>query len=632
MTAVKRFAIYLILFALAIYAAVYLLDTEGRVKEVTYSQFLRELEAGNIKSVLIKEQLLEATERDGGKLKTYYPNDPELIKELKAKHVDIEVKPSSESTWWYLLLNVIPYALLIFFFIFLIRQAQAGNSQTFSFTKSRAKYFTSEMPKVTFNDVAGVDEAVEELKEIVDFLKYPKKYAELGARIPKGVLLIGPPGTGKTLLGRAVAGEAGVAFLYVSGSEFVEMFVGVGAARVRDLFNQAKKNAPCIVFVDEIDAVGRHRGAGLGGGHDEREQTLNQLLVEMDGFEVNSGIIVLAATNRPDILDPALLRPNRFDRRIYVDKPDLKGRYEILKIHARNKKLAEDVDLELLARQTPGFTGADLENLLNEAALIAARKGEKQITMADCEEAIEKVLMGPEKKGRLISQEEKRTTAYHEGGHALVGKLLPHADPVRKVTIIPRGMALGATWQMPEDDKHMLSKEELLARITVLLAGRAAEEIVLKKITTGAENDLQTATELARRMVTQYGMSEKLGLVTFETVREIFLGKELIQEKRYSETTATLIDQEVKEILDRCYQRAKELIEQNIDKLHRIAQGLLEKETLTEKELDEIIFDKQRTSSKEVHEGIEIVDRELSGNRETGLPKESRKVEQDADV
>ena len=588
----QRFIVYALLLVLAIYAAVTLFETSKTVTLLPYSQFLKKKEKGEVKKVIIREQDLEATLKNGKHVKTYYPNDPDLIKLLKEKKVLIEVKPSTENSWLYVLLNIIPYVLIIAFFILLIRHAQASNSQAFNFTKSKAKFFTSEMPKVTFKDVAGLDEAVEELKEVVDFLKNPEKYSELGARIPKGVLLIGPPGTGKTLLGRAVAGEAGVAFLYVSGSEFVEMFVGVGAARVRDLFDQAKKSAPCIVFIDEIDAVGRHRGAGLGGGHDEREQTLNQLLVEMDGFEVNSGIILLAATNRPDILDPALLRPGRFDRKIYVDKPDFKGRLEILKIHARNKKLGKDVDLEIIAKQTTGFTGADLENLLNEAALIAARKNKSEINMEDCEEAMEKIVMGPAKKNRIIPPEEKKIIAYHESGHTLVAKLLPHADRVRKVTIIPRGMALGATWQAPDEDKHNLSKEELMDEISVLLAGRAAEEIAIGSITTGAENDLQRATEIARRMVTQYGMSEKVGLVAFEKSREIFLGKELVQEKRYSEATASLIDQEVSRIVMECYERAKKLIKDNMDKLHELANRLLEKETLFEDEINEIIFGK----------------------------------------
>ena len=598
----QRFIVYALLLVLAIYAAVTLFETSKSETLVPYSQFLTYLEKNEVKKVVIREQDIEATLKNGKHIKTYYPNDPDLIKTLKRKHVLIDVKPSTENSWVYLLLNIIPYILIIAFFILLIRHAQASNSQAFNFTKSKAKFFTSEMPKVTFKDVAGLDEAVEELKEVVDFLKNPQKYSELGARIPKGVLLIGPPGTGKTLLGRAVAGEAGVTFLYVSGSEFVEMFVGVGAARVRDLFEQAKKSAPCIVFIDEIDAVGRHRGAGLGGGHDEREQTLNQLLVEMDGFEVNSGIILLAATNRPDILDPALLRPGRFDRKIYVDKPDFRGRLEILKIHARNKKIGKDVDFEILAKQTTGFTGADLENLLNEAALIAARKNKTEINMEDCEEAIEKIVMGPAKKNRIIPPEEKRITAYHESGHTLVAKLLPNADRVRKVTIIPRGMSLGATWQAPDEDKHNLTKEELLDEISVLLAGRAAEEIAIGKITTGAENDLQRATEIARRMVTQYGMSEKVGLVAFEKAREIFLGKELVQEKRYSEATANLIDQETSRIVMEAYERAKKLIRENIDKLHALANRLLEKETLYEDEINEIIFGKDNQDNPNLEE------------------------------
>ncbi|MGB9793273.1 MAG: ATP-dependent zinc metalloprotease FtsH, partial [Thermacetogeniaceae bacterium] len=465
---------------------------------------------------------------------------------------------------------------------------QGSGNRVMQFGRSRARLLEPDKKKVTFADVAGVDEAVEELQEIVDFLKDPKRYNEIGARIPKGVLLYGPPGTGKTLLARAVAGEAGVPFFSISGSDFVEMFVGVGAARVRDLFEQAKKNAPCIVFVDEIDAVGRHRGAGLGGGHDEREQTLNQLLVEMDGFNANEGIIVIAATNRPDILDPALLRPGRFDRHIVVDKPDIKGRREILKVHCRNKALDDDVDIEVLARRTPGFTGADLANLVNEAALLAARRGRKKITMKDMEDAIERVIAGPEKKSRVMSEEEKRLVAYHEAGHAVVSSLLPHTDPVHKISIIPRGRAGGYTLLLPTEDRNYKTKSHLLDEVTTLLGGRVSESLVLNDISTGAKNDLERATSIVRQMITEYGMSEELGPMTFgrSSEEQVFLGRDIARERNYSEAIAYAIDREARRMIEKCYQRAKEILENNMNKLHLVAKTLMEKETIERHEFE----------------------------------------------
>lgn len=565
-------------------------------KDLDYSTFIEKVDKGEVEEVtFIDEQRIKGVMKTGDTtipFKVILPSDTkDLSKELTAKRVRVIVREPSSGQWWNAIFYILPYVLIIGFFILLFRQAQsAGGSQAFNFGRSRAKQLSDNRGKVTFEDVAGVEEAKEELMEVVDFLKSPAKYKALGARIPKGVLLLGEPGTGKTLLGRAVAGEAGVPFYYISGSDFVEMFVGVGASRVRDLFENAKKTAPCIVFVDEIDAVGRQRGAGLGGGHDEREQTLNQLLVEMDGFEANNGVIVLAATNRPDVLDPALLRPGRFDRHVVVSKPDVKGREAILKVHSRGKPLGADVDLELLAKRTPGFSGADLENLLNEAALLAARRGKDKIDMHDSEEAIDRVLMGPERKSRIISDKEKKITAYHEAGHALVAKLTPGADPVRKVTILPRGMALGVTWTMPDEDKNIKTKKELLAEINTLMGGRAAEEIIFNELTTGASNDLKVATNLARRMITKFGMSKDLGPVTFgREPHQVFLGKDIVEDRNYSENIANKIDVEVRSLVESAYDDASDLLRKHVEVLEKIAQVLLEKEVIEGTELDNII-------------------------------------------
>ncbi len=511
----------------------------------------------------------------------------------KLAQVKIAVEKRSRIGEWVTILGgLLPLVFVAALFYLLMRQAQGANNQAFSFGKSRARLFTTERPTVTFDDVAGVDEAKEELKEVVEFLREPQKFAALGARIPKGVLLVGPPGTGKTLLAKAVAGEAGVPFFSISGSEFVEMFVGVGAARVRDLFDQAKRHSPCIVFIDEIDAVGRYRGAGLGGSHDEREQTLNQILVEMDGFDTDTNVIVMAATNRPDILDPALLRPGRFDRRIVLDRPDVKGRKAILQVHVRNKPLDKDVDLDVLARETPGFVGADIENMVNEAAILAARRNKKAIGMKEFQEAIERVIAGPERKSRIISEEEKRIIAYHEAGHALVMHFLPNCDPVHKISIIARGMALGYTMPLPEEDRYLHRKSKFLDELAGLLGGRAAEEIVFGDITTGAANDLEQATKLARAMVTRYGMSEKLGPMTFGEKQElVFLGKEIGEQREYSEKVAQEIDEEVRRIIREAYERAKEILTKHRDKLDRLAQALMEKETLEGDELKAYLSD-----------------------------------------
>jgi len=562
-------------------------------KDVTFSQFMTEVEQGTVEKVTIQETQLNGVYKDGQTFKTTLPSGyADLIKILRENKVDIVVKDASRSPLLTILLSWFPILLIILFWIFFMRQMQAGGNKAMSFGKSRAKLFSAQQKKVTFKDVAGVEEAENELQEIIEFLKDPRKFQRLGGRIPKGVLLVGAPGTGKTLLARAVAGEADVPFFSISGSDFVEMFVGVGASRVRDLFDQGKKHAPCLIFIDEIDAVGRMRGAGLGGGHDEREQTLNQLLVEMDGFDSNEGIILIAATNRPDILDSALLRPGRFDRRIVVAMPDAKGREEILRV--RKIPLSEDVDLKVLARSTPGFCGADLANLVNEAALLGARNSQDKVTMKDLEFAKDKVLMGVERKSMIISDEEKKNTAYHEAGHALMATLIPEADPIHKVSIIPRGLALGLTQQLPLDDRYTYTKEYLEAQLSVLMAGRIAEIIFLGKTTTGAANDFEKSTEIARKMVCQWGMSD-LGPLTFgERDDLIFLGRDLAVNKNFSERTSERIDEEVKKIVLRNYVRTQELIEKNKDKLVKIAEALLEKEVLTSEEINKIVDGKPK--------------------------------------
>ena len=560
-------------------------------QKVLFSEFRLAVDRGEVREVTIQGNNIYGKFSDGREFKTYTINDPELVKDLMAKRVTIDVRPDEQSSWWMqLIISWFPMLLLIGVWIFFMRQVQIGGGKAMSFGKSRARLLTEQQQKVTFADVAGIDEAKAELEEIIDFLKDPKRFTTLGGRIPKGALLVGAPGTGKTLLARAIAGEAGVPFFSISGSDFVEMFVGVGAARVRDLFIQGKKHAPCIIFIDEIDAVGRHRGAGLGGGHDEREQTLNQLLVEMDGFESNDGVILIAATNRPDVLDPALLRPGRFDRRIIVPIPDIRGREGILKVHTRKTPLDGDVDLSVLSRGTPGFCGADLANLVNEAALLAARQGKTTVMMKDFEQAKDKVLMGSERKSMIISQEERKITAYHESGHTLVAKLIPGTDPIHKVTIIPRGMALGLTQQLPMDEKHTYPKIYLNNNIAILMGGRVAEELVLHDMTTGAGNDLERATDLARRMVCNWGMSEKLGPLTYGKKEEmIFLGREIAQHRDYSEDTAVKIDDEVTSIVTENYARVKQLLTDNISTLHRLAEMLLERESLDTDDIDKIV-------------------------------------------
>ena len=563
----------------------------GREPEIVFSDLMAAVDRGDVGEVVIQGQNIQGKYKNGALFRTFAPDDPDLVKSLRDKGVKIAAKPEDDSPWYMtLLLNWFPMLLLLGVWIFFMRQMQVGGGKAMSFGKSRAKLLTENQHRVTFSDVAGVDEAKDDLQEIIEFLKDPKKFTKLGGRIPKGCLLVGAPGTGKTLLARAIAGEAGVPFFSISGSDFVEMFVGVGASRVRDLFDQGKKKAPCIIFIDEIDAVGRHRGAGFGGGNDEREQTLNQLLVEMDGFESNEGVILIAATNRPDVLDPALLRPGRFDRHVVVPRPDIRGREGILQVHVRKVPLAKDVDVNVLARSTPGFTGADLENLVNEAALLAARNDKESVNMIDLELAKDKVMMGAERRSMIISDEEKRNTAYHEAGHALVAKLLPGADPIHKVTIIPRGMALGLTQQLPEEEKHTYPREYLLNNLVILFGGRVAEELVLEQITTGAGNDIEKATDLVRRMVCEWGMSEKLGPMTFgKKDEEIFLGRDFTQKSDYSKSTAVEIDAEIRRLILESYHRARELLTTNLRLLHKVAEKLLEKEVLDGSELDAIV-------------------------------------------
>jgi cell division protease FtsH len=588
----RSFIIWLMVILTGIFIWQALSIQRPKEKEIIFSQFVDAVDSGKVASVTIQGNEISGTFQDGTAFKTFAPNDPDLVKTLRDKGVQIAAKPAKDSGFWQsLLFNGLFILLLIGVWIFFMRQMQVGGGKAMSFGKSRARVFLKDQgKKVTFKDVAGIEESKEEVTEIIEFLKDPQKFTKLGGRIPKGILLVGLPGTGKTLLARAIAGEADVPFFSISGSDFVEMFVGVGASRVRDLFMQAKKSTPCIVFIDEIDAVGRYRGAGLGGGHDEREQTLNQLLVEMDGFEVNEGIILIAATNRPDILDPALLRPGRFDRQVVVLIPDIKGREEILRVHSRNTPLADDVDLSVLARGTPGFTGADLENLVNEAALLAAKSSKKRIGMHEFEQAKDKVLMGTERRSMIISEEEKKDTAYHEAGHALVAKLTPGSDPIHKVTIIPRGHALGVTQQLPIDERHNYPKEYLITNITTLMGGRAAEGLVLKRFTTGAGNDIEKATELARKMVCEWGMSESLGPLAFgQKDEQIFLGREISQHRDYSEKTAQEIDREIRGIVTGCYERAEQVLKKNIKRLHALAKTLLERESLTGEEIDQII-------------------------------------------
>jgi cell division protease FtsH len=558
--------------------------------EIVFSDFLKKVESGEVREVTLRGNAVTGRLSDGSTFRSFTADYPDLVKTLRDRGVKIEVKPPDTNPWYAILLQWVPMLLFIGVWIFFMRQMQGGGAKALSFGKARARLISEKQNKVTFQDVAGVDEAKEELREIIEFLKDPPKFQKLGGKIPKGVLLVGPPGTGKTLLAKAIAGEANVPFFSISGSDFVEMFVGVGASRVRDLFEQGKKHAPCIIFMDEIDAVGRHRGAGLGGGHDEREQTLNQLLVEMDGFETNEGVILIAATNRPDVLDPALLRPGRFDRQVVVARPDVRGREEILRVHSRRIPLAPNVELKVLARGTPGFSGADLANLVNEAALLAARQDKKIVEMIDFENAKDKVLMGVERRSMIISEEEKKTIAYHEAGHALVADLLPGADPLHKVTIIPRGRALGLTQQLPTDDKYNYSREYLIDRITILLGGRAAEELVLRQRTTGAGDDLEKATEMARKMVCEWGMSDKMGPLTFGKSEEhIFLGREMSRAKDYSEDTAILIDSEIKRIVTDCATRARQMIETNLEKLHTLARALLERESLDGEEIARLL-------------------------------------------
>lgn len=560
-------------------------------EEVPYNVFIEQIQAGQVTQVEISDGAVTGKLRNGQQFTAYVPpGDTSYLELLKSKGVVIRVEPRSRSTLWPSVLStLLPILLLVGLWMLMLRQAQSGSNQAMSFGKSRARLHTENKPKVTFDDVAGVEEAKEELQEVIEFLKHPKKFQALGAKIPRGVLLVGPPGAGKTLLAKAVAGEAAVPFFSISGSEFVEMFVGVGASRVRDLFEQAKKSAPCLVFIDEIDAVGRQRGAGLGGGHDEREQTLNQLLVEMDGFDPNSGIIVIAATNRPDILDPALLRPGRFDRRIIVDNPDTKGRRAILEVHAKGKPVAEDVNLDVLAKRTPGFSGADLANMVNEAALLAARRDKRKITASEMDEAIDRVIAGPQRRSRVLTPKERELAAYHEAGHALLAKVVPGADPPHKVTILPRGMALGYVMYAPQEDKYTYTRQEILARITATLGGRVAEEIIFGEVTTGAQNDFEQATELARKMVTEYGMSDKLGPLSLgKRHGPVFLGRDLVESRNYSEEIAYEIDKEIRRIIDECYEKARAAITQHREPLERIARALLEHESLEADELEHL--------------------------------------------
>jgi len=607
---------WLFVFSLAMAVLFYFLAREqmARVGEMRYDQFLQMVREGRVQELEVSGNRAFGKLKDGTLFTVQLPERTEFLEQLLVRYrvpVRFRSAPINPAQWQNLIISLLMMVLVAGLFIYLFRQ-QFGGQQVFNFARSRARRYDQSQPRITFDDVADLEEAKEELREIIDFLKNPQRFQALGAKVPKGVLLMGPPGCGKTLLARAVAGEAGVPFFHVSGSEFVEMFVGVGAARVRDLFEQAKANKPCIIFLDELDAVGRLRFAGIGGGHDEREQTLNQLLVEMDGIEQNSGLIVIAATNRPDVLDPALTRPGRFDRRIIIDHPDVKGREAILRVHLKGKPLADDVDIGKLAKQTAGFSGADLANMVNEAAILAARKGRDRITMSDLMEALEKVIVGPERKSRLLSPQEKRIAAYHESGHALVSKLLKVRE-VTKVTIIPRGLAMGYTLNLPQEDRHLMTRQEMLDEMTVLLAGRAAEELVFGEVTTGAANDLERATELARRMVCEFGMSERLGPVTLgRKAGPIFLGRDIVEDRNYSEAVASEIDREVRRIVEECYERAKQLLSQYRHALHALAERLLEEETIDGEALNDLLKsfgvplpsdEQERVASGEPHQG-----------------------------
>ena len=597
----KNVTFYLLIIIVAIWMIDYYSASTVSKTDITYSAFMKHVQQDEVKQVTIVDNVISGKLKDGKDFSTVAPSDDSLIPTLRARDIEIKAELPPQPPWWTTILSsLLPMLLIVGIWFMLMQQSQGGGGRVMNFGKSRARRYDEDNIKITFKDVAGADEAKQELEEVVEFLKHPKKYNDLGAKIPKGVLLYGPPGTGKTLLAKAVAGEAGVPFFSISGSDFVEMFVGVGASRVRDLFEQAKKSAPCIVFIDEIDAVGRQRGAGLGGGHDEREQTLNQLLVEMDGFGANEGIIMIAATNRPDILDPALLRPGRFDRQIVVDRPDIKGRQEILKVHVKGKPISSEVELGVIARRTPGFTGADLSNLVNEAALMAARKNKNKIDMPEMEEAAERVIMGPERRSRVISDKEKRLTAYHEGGHTLVGMLLDNTDPVHKVTIIPRGRAGGYTLSLPKEDRYYATRSEMLDELKVLLGGRVAEALVLKEISSGASNDLQRATSLARQMICEYGMSPELGPMTFgHRQDQVFLGRDIGRDKDYSEEVAAKIDKEIRKFIDEAYQKTESLLNENMDKLHLIADALIERETLEGEEIDQLMKYGQILSKEE---------------------------------
>ncbi|MFD0768367.1 ATP-dependent zinc metalloprotease FtsH [Bacillus sp. CGMCC 1.60114] len=627
---------YLLIFLVVIGIVSYFNGSTQKTKPISYDKFIAKLEKGEVRNVQLqpKNGVFEvkgqfSTDNQGQQFVTYAPNTEELQKKIndKAQGTEVKYQPAEEtSAWVTFFTSIIPFVIIFILFFFLLNQAQGGGSRVMNFGKSKAKLYNDDKKKVRFRDVAGADEEKQELVEVVEFLKDPRKFAEVGARIPKGVLLVGPPGTGKTLLARAVAGEAGVPFFSISGSDFVEMFVGVGASRVRDLFENAKKNAPCIIFIDEIDAVGRQRGAGLGGGHDEREQTLNQLLVEMDGFGANEGIIIIAATNRPDILDPALLRPGRFDRQITVDRPDVNGREAVLKVHARNKPLDENIDLRAIATRTPGFSGADLENLLNEAALVAARQDKKKIDMSDIDEATDRVIAGPAKKSRVISEKERNIVAFHEAGHTVIGVVLDEADVVHKVTIVPRGQAGGYAVMLPKEDRYFMTKPELLDKITGLLGGRVAEEIVFGEVSTGAHNDFQRATGIARRMVTEFGMSDKLGPMQFGSSQggQVFLGRDFHSEQNYSDAIAHEIDMEMQSIMKECYARAKEILTENRDKLDIIAKTLLEVETLDAEQINHLYehgtLPERKTSSEsdvKVNISMKKEDEASEDNKET---------------